>query len=456
MRLALHRSLANTLRLSLLSPHSIRPISSTTPQPLPPPPPPPPPSHPNPRTLTPHDKQFNSWLENLKPGFTPSDVDAALKSQPDPDLALDIFRWTAQQRGYKHTDLTYFTIIQISVKCKRFGHAQTLIDEVLAGACPPSAPLYNSIVRFCCSRRFLFNRAFDVYKKMLKSDEAKPSLETYTLLFNSLLRRFNKLNVCYVYLHAVRSLTKQMKASGVIPDAFVLNMIVKAYSKCLEVDEAIRVFHEMGLYGCEPNAYTYSYIVKGLCEKGRVSQGLGFYKEMRGKNLVPKNSAYMILICSLAMERRFEDAIEIVFDMLGNSLAPDLLTYKTVLEGLCREGRGNDAFELLEVLKKRDKMMNDKTYKTLLNGLIFSTTLLGAKLDISAESLRLHMMKLLLKCEHMSAQNLELLSDGIKLPSTVMLFLKNIGIFLRCVGNAMMVDSVGISCWDLEKQNGHY
>ncbi|KAI8574215.1 hypothetical protein RHMOL_Rhmol01G0337400 [Rhododendron molle] len=353
----------------------MRPISSTTPQPLPPPPPPPPPSHPSPRTLTPHDKQFNSWLDNLKPGFTPSDVDAALKSQPDPDLALDIFRWTAQQRGYKHTDLTYFTIIQISVKCKRFGHAQTLIDEVLAGACPPSAPLYNSIVRFCCSRRFLFNRAFDVYKKMLKSDEAKPSLETYTLLFNSLLRRFNKLNVCYVYLHAVRSLTKQMKASGVIPDAFVLNMIVKAYSKCLEVDEAIRVFHEMGLYGCEPNAYTYSYIVKGLCEKGRVSQGLGFYKEMRGKNLVPKNSAYMILICSLAMERRFEDAIEIVFDMLGNSLAPDLLTYKTVLEGLCREGRGNDAFELLEVLKKRDKMMNQKTYKTLLDGLILSADL---------------------------------------------------------------------------------
>jgi pentatricopeptide repeat protein len=84
---------------------------------------------------------------------------------------------------------------------------------------------------------------------MFSSENCKPTLEIYTLLLNSLLRKFNKLNVCYMYLHSVRSLAKQMKAVGVIPDTFVLNMIIKAYAKCLEVDEAIRVFREMGLYG---------------------------------------------------------------------------------------------------------------------------------------------------------------------------------------------------------------
>ncbi|KAJ6710983.1 hypothetical protein OIU74_011780 [Salix koriyanagi] len=76
-----------------------------------------------------------------------------------------------------------------------------------------------------------------------------------------------------------------MKASGVIPDTFVLNMIIKAYAKCLEVDEAVRVFREMGLYGCEANAYSYGYLVKGLCGKERSGQGLGFYKEMKGKGV---------------------------------------------------------------------------------------------------------------------------------------------------------------------------
>ncbi|KAJ4825058.1 hypothetical protein Tsubulata_034667 [Turnera subulata] len=323
------------------------------------------------RTRTPLQTQFETWTQNLKPGFTPADVDAAIRAQSDPDLALDIFRWIAQQRNYKHDSVTYLTVIKVLVVGRRYHQAETLIEEVIAGACDMSLPLYNSIIRFCCGRKFLFNRAFDVYKKMLKSEDCKPTLETYTLLFNSLLRRFNKLNVCYVYLHAVKSLTKQMKASGVIPDTFVLNMIIKAYAKCLEIDQAIRIFREMGLYGCEPNEYSYGYIVKGLLEKGRVEQGLGFYKEMREKGLVPSGSTFMVVICSLGMERRFEDAIGVVFDMLKNSMSPDLLTYKTVLEGMCQEGRGDEAFELLEKWKEKDGSMGDKNYKILLNGLHF-------------------------------------------------------------------------------------
>ncbi|XP_065873109.1 pentatricopeptide repeat-containing protein At3g25210, mitochondrial [Euphorbia lathyris] len=321
------------------------------------------------RTRTPLEIQFETWIQNLRPGFTPADVDQALRAQSDPDLAFDIFRWTGQQRNYKHNHVTYFTMIKILTDGRRYRHAETLVEEAIAGACDMSTPLYNSMIRFCCNRKLLFNRAFDVYRKMLKSNDCKPTLETFTLLLNSLLRRFNKLSVCYIYLHSVRSLTKQMKASGVIPDTFALNMIIKAFSKCLEMDEAIKVFREMGLYGCQPNAYSYGYIVKGLCEKERVTQGLGFYKEMKSKQLVPGGGAYMILICGLAMERRYKEAVEVLFDMLENSMSPDLLTYKTVLEGFCREGKMDEAFELLEECRKRDGLMSQKTYKILLNSL---------------------------------------------------------------------------------------
>lgn len=374
MRITLRTSLLSILRASLYS--SLRPISAapdSSSKTVIPKPPIAPNPNPNPRTRTPLEKQFESWIQKLQPGFTPSDVAEALRAQSDPDLALDIFRWTAQQRGYKHNDVSYLTMIEIAVSGKRYRVAETLVEEVIAGACPASLPLYNSMIKFCCGRKFLFNRAFDIYKKMLKCEdsEVKPSLETYTLLLNSLLRKFSRLNVSYVYLHAVRSLTRQMKAYGVIPDTFALNMIMKAYSKCLEMDEAIRVFHEMGLYGCEPNSYTYSYLAKGLCEKGRVNQGLEFFREMRQKGLVPKGGTYVVLVCSLALERKFEDAIEILYDMLRNSMSPDFLTYKTLLEELCRDGRGDDAFDLLQEMRKKDSFMNEKTYSALLNALHF-------------------------------------------------------------------------------------
>ncbi|KAI3971060.1 hypothetical protein MKX01_024707 [Papaver californicum] len=326
------------------------------------------------KTRTPMEKQFETWVDKLKPGFTPDEVNEALKSQSDPDLALDIFRWSALQRNYKHNHITYLTMIQIVASGKQLKHTETLIDEVIAGACAVNLPLYNYMIQYCCSRKPLFGRAFDVYKKLLNSKECKPSLETFTMLLNAILRKFNRLNVSFVYLHAVRSLLKQMKISGVIPDTVALNYIIKAYSMCLEMDEAIKVYQEMGLYGCQPNEYTYSYIAKGLCEKGRVSEGVGYYKEMREiKGLVPTSSTYMILVCSLSMERRYEEATEVMFDMLKNSMVPDLLTYKTLLEGICREGKEDEAFELLEEVRKKQGAMGDRTYKNILNGLHFAS-----------------------------------------------------------------------------------
>ncbi|MQL89266.1 hypothetical protein Taro_021839 [Colocasia esculenta] len=343
----------------LLPALAARPLSS----------PPCPPPVPSTRTRTPLEKQFDSWIDRLRPGFSPADVDTALRAQADPDLALDIFRWASHRRGYRHTAAVYHTMLQIAVSGRRFHQAEGLLEEVLSGACPdPDLPLFNAMVRFCCSRKHLFSLAFDVFKKMQRSS-CKPSIETYSMLLAALVGRFHQPNVSFVYLHAVRSLVRQMKASGVIPDTYALNLIIKAYSKCLEMEDAVRVYKEMGLYGCEPNEYTFGYLAKGLCEKGRIEQGVGFYREMRERGLVPTKSVYMVLVCSLSLERRFVEAIDVMRDMLGNSMVPDLLTYRTLLESLCREGKANEAFQLLEELRNADGSMDDRMYSNLLDGL---------------------------------------------------------------------------------------
>ncbi|KAG6521487.1 hypothetical protein ZIOFF_018608 [Zingiber officinale] len=194
-------------------------------------------------------------------------------------------------------------------------------------------------------------------------------VETYSMLLAVVLRRIGKPTVSYVYLHSVRLLVRQMKSSGMIPDTIALNLIITAYARCLEMEEVIQVFREMGLYRCEPNEYSYGYIVQGLCQKGWLEKAMNYFKEMRSKALVPTTTIYMAIICSLSLERRLEAAVEVVYDMLENYKAPNILTNQTLLEEMCREGRLEVAYNLLEELRQRKGAMKGRMQSDLLASL---------------------------------------------------------------------------------------
>ncbi|XP_042467358.1 pentatricopeptide repeat-containing protein At3g25210, mitochondrial-like [Zingiber officinale] len=239
--------------------------------------------------------------------------------------------------------------------------------------------LLNNLEDKCCSRRPLFSRAFDLYKQMQQRQGSSnnnsntlacwPSIETYSMLLAVVLRRIGKPTVSYVYLHSVRLLVRQMKSSGMIPDTIALNLIITAYARCLEMEEVIQVFREMGLYRCEPNEYSYGYIVQGLCQKGWLEKAMNYFKEMRSKALVPTTTIYMAIICSLSLERRLEAAVEVVYDMLENYKAPNILTNQTLLEEMCREGRLEVAYNLLEELRQRKGAMKGRMQSDLLASL---------------------------------------------------------------------------------------
>ncbi|OAY69366.1 Pentatricopeptide repeat-containing protein, mitochondrial [Ananas comosus] len=368
MRLAPKRLLSlPSPRSLLLNPNPNRPLSSSSSS-SPAPNPDPNPSA-GPRGLTPLEQQFANWVERLRPGFTGADVAAAVRAAADPDLALDLFRWASLRPGYRHPPEAYLAALSVAASSGRLSAAETLVSDVLSGACPVDLPLFNAAVRFCCSRPRLLPRAFDLFNKLRRSPGHRPSLDTYNLLLSALLRRIGRPPAAHAYLHAVRSLARHMKASGVVPDSLALNLIIKAHARCLDIDGALRVFSEMPLYGCDPNEFSYGYVVKALCEKGRVDKAMAFLREMRGKALVPTASVYMAAVSSLALERRFEEAVEVVLDMLGNGRAPDLLTYRTLLEEMCRGGRADDAFQLLDELSRRRGAMDRRTYSDLLEGL---------------------------------------------------------------------------------------
>ncbi|KAF7107257.1 hypothetical protein CFC21_107906 [Triticum aestivum] len=322
---------------------------------------------------SPPDDQFAAWVTRLRPGFTACDLADAINSEQDPDLALALFRWAALRPGFRHGPASYIAALNAASSGKRPVAAENLIHDVLAGACAPDLQLFNACLRFCCDRRSLFPIAFDMFNKMRAlpaNAGCRPNVETFTLLLSTVVRRVRRPPASLVYLHAVRSLSRQMKATGVVPDTYLLNLIIKAYGRCLEVDDALKVFREMPLYGCEPNEFTYGYIVKAMFQKGRTDNGLVYLKTMREKGFVPSGGVYMSAVAALALEWRFEESREVLLDMLDSKRKPDMITYRTLLEELCRATRTEDAFQLLEELKERKRgALDQRMYSELLDGL---------------------------------------------------------------------------------------
>jgi pentatricopeptide repeat protein len=320
---------------------------------------------------TPPEEQFAAWVTRLRPGFTASDLAAAISAEPDPDLAL--FRWAALRPGFRHAPDSYLAALTAASSGRRPAAAEALVHDVFAGACAPDLRLFNACLRFCCARRSLFPLAFDMFNKMRAlppSARCRPDVETYTLLLTSVVRRVRRPPASMVYLHAIRSLSRQMKASGVVPDTFLLNLIIKAYARCLEIDDALKVFREMPLYGCEPNEFTYGYITKAMFQKGRTDKGLLFFAEAREKGFVLSGGVYMIAVSALALEWRFEESRRVLLDMLDSKRKPDMITYRTLLEEMCRAGRTEEAFEVLEGLKERKRgALDQRMYSELLDGL---------------------------------------------------------------------------------------
>ncbi|TVU12274.1 hypothetical protein EJB05_45909, partial [Eragrostis curvula] len=338
----------------------------------PPPPDPEPPAAWSP-VRAPPEEQFAAWVTRLRPGFTASDLAAAISTETDPDLALALFRWAALRPGFRHSPDSYLAAVTAASSGRRPAAAEALVHDVFAGACPPDLRLFNACLRFCCARRSLFPLAFDMFNKMRAlpaSAGCRPDVETYTLLLTAVVRRVRRPPASMVYLHAVRSLSRQMKASGVVPDTFLLNLIIKAYARCLEIDDALKVFREMPLYGCEPNEFTYGYIVKAMFQKGRTDKGLVYFAEAREKGFVPSGGVYMIGVSALALEWRFEESRRVLLDMLDCKRKPDMITYRTLLEEMCRAGRTEEAFEVLEELKERKRgALDQRMYSELLDGL---------------------------------------------------------------------------------------
>ena len=167
-------------------------------------------------------------------------------------------------------------------------------------------------------------------------------------------------------MDTVRFLFRQMVSDGIEPDIFSLNSMVKGYVLSLHVNDALRVFHQMGVvYHCRPNACTYDYLIHGLCAQGRTDNARELCEEMKSKGFVPSGKSYNSLVNALALGGEVDEGLKFLWEMVEGRSSADFITYRTVLDEMCRRGSVGEAVKLLKEFRERD-LVDGHAYRKLL------------------------------------------------------------------------------------------
>lgn len=313
------------------------------------------------------EAQFKQAVSQLPPRFSPEELCDVISLQENPLVCLELFNWASQQHRFRHNECTYHITIRKLGAAKLYEEMDTVVNQVLSVSHIGNEVLYNTIIYFFTEARKVV-RAVNIFKHMRNSRklDCRPSVRTYNILFAAFLSRGKNSYVSHMYMETIRCLFKQMVNDGIEPDIFALNCMIKGYVLSLHVNDALRIFHQIGVvYNCRPNSFSYDYLIHGLCAQSRTINARELFDEMKEKGFLPSSKSYNSLVSALALSGEIEDALSFMWEMIEKQRSGDLITYRTVLDEMCRRGNVRDAMNLLRQLQEKDAV-DGQTYRKLL------------------------------------------------------------------------------------------
>ncbi|XP_004505962.1 pentatricopeptide repeat-containing protein At2g27800, mitochondrial [Cicer arietinum] len=314
--------------------------------------------------------QFQFAQSQLLPRFTPEELCNVIAIQRDSLVCLELFHWASHQPRFRHDVSTFHVTIKKLGDAKMYEEMDDIVNQLLAVPSIGSEALFNMIIYYFTEARKL-TRAVHIFKHMKSNRNPncsyRPSIRTYNILFAALLSRGCNSYINLVYMETLSCLFRQMvNDDGIEPDIFSLNSMIKGYVLSLHVNDALRIFHQMGVvYDCKPNSLTYDYLIHGLCAQGRTENAKELYHEMKTKGFTPNSKSYNSLVNSLALGGEVEAAVDYLWEMTRKQKSVDFITYRTVLDEICRRGRVEDAMSFLQELQEKD-LVDGHTYRKLL------------------------------------------------------------------------------------------
>nr|UPT48409.1 pentatricopeptide repeat protein AaPPR44 [Agave angustifolia] len=135
------------------------------------------------------------------------------------------------------------------------------------------------------------------------------------------------------------------KDTGLVDNVFVGNALVEMYGKCGSIDNARRVFEEMG---GRRNLCSWNSMIMGLAVHGRSKEALELFHELKVRGFTPDDITFVGVLQACTHGRLVDEGKLFFKSMKDFSITPKLEHYGCMVDLLGRSGFLQEAYNLIK------------------------------------------------------------------------------------------------------------
>ncbi|CAN8255928.1 unnamed protein product [Cochlearia groenlandica] len=356
-----------------------------------------------------------------------------IKSERDPQRALDVFNRASEQKGFSHNNATYSVLLDNLVRHKKFQAVDAILNKMKQETCSFHEGLFLNLMRHfsrfdlqekvmemfsliqviarvkpslnaisTCLNLLVDSKEVDLARKLLLYAKHNLGLVPNTCIFNILVKHhckngdidsafgvveemkrngisypnlitYSTLMDC-LFVHsrskeAMALFEDMISKERISPDPVTFNVMINGFCRAGEVDRAKVIIDFMKKNGCNPNVYNYSALMNGFCKEGKTREAKQIFDEVKETGLKLDTVGYTTLMNCLCRNGQIDEAMELLGEMKASGCKADALTYNVILRGLSGEGRSEEALEMLKQWGREGVHLNKGSYRIILNAL---------------------------------------------------------------------------------------